>query len=129
MVTSQQLTMCFYAAAVDPQMLADMLSNADVTSFEGHRVRLASFLATADRVWDGELQLVDMYNEKFLLGYAFSGGQCLCDKFMTIISRHAWHVCYLHRPFMIIHRIRRQGILDIIILDITIFDIIILDIF
>jgi len=66
-----------YTAAVDPETLADMLSNADVTSFEGHRVRLASCHehAPVDRFCEGELQLVSVYNEKFLLGYAFSGGQ------------------------------------------------------
>jgi hypothetical protein len=48
--------------------LADMLSNANVTSFKGHRVRCDS------AVCQGELLIVDMYNEKYLLGYAFTGG-------------------------------------------------------
>jgi hypothetical protein len=54
--------------------LADMLSNANIIYFKGHRVRCANPITVANTVFKGELLLVDMYNEKYLLGYAFTGG-------------------------------------------------------
>ena len=74
----QLCLLMFDTAAVDPMTLADMLSDADITSIEGSRVRLASSSSTSTgskcNLMQGELDLVSAYNEKYLLGYAFCGG-------------------------------------------------------